>query len=340
MNDVITLTEENALALLQDDKILTAVVKAEARVTAFIQIKKLSLKATTPLDWANLGGKPYLQDTGAEKVAGLFSPTIGVPIITKEFAPDGHYTYFCDGLASWGGKEIPVMGSRSSKDKFFVQYDYETIDGKRKRVELSIEELISRIDPGDVRKSALTNYRNNAIKDVLGLEGITWADLADAGIEKDDVSSVEYGNQEMDDKAKDKKAEIVKMMTEMHGKNYKKQLEELTANTDKNGKEWPGVKNLDRCSEKKLPIVHRQVKDVYDKWNAGNKKETPTTPANELLGKDSKRFKDAIKALEAATTSERVDELLALANGVFTPDAIKDLKEVGDNLKESFNAKF
>lgn len=335
----LSITEESSLPLaLRDDSVLTAVIKAEARIAAFVKIKQLSLRATTHHDWVNLGGKPYLQDTGAEKIAGLFSPTISKPIIARENFLDGHYMYTCDGDAFWGGKSIPVMGSRSSKDKFFIQYDYVEENGKRKRVDLSTEVLLERIDPGDVRKSALTNYRNNAIKDILGLEGITWSDLETAGIKKDDVVGVEYNNQQMSGDASDKAKDTEKMLVEMYGKDYATQLARITENRDKDGKLWPGIKKLDGCSEKKLPIVHRQVKKEYETWKKKSDKQEPaqttSSKSSTLLGTSSKEYQNAKDAMSTADKETRIDEILASTDGIFSDGAIKGLTAFAKSQKD------
>lgn len=333
----ITAAEESSLPLaLRDDSVLTAVIKAEARITAFVKIKQLSLKATTSHDWVSLGGRPYLQDTGTEKIAGLFSPTVSKPNITRENFPDGHYMYICDGEAYWGGKSIPVMGSRSSRDKFFVQYDYTEKEGKRVRVELSTEELLMRIDPGDVRKSALTNYRNNAIKDVLGLEGITWEDLKAVGITKDAVTAVEYTPQSMSGDAQGKATEVEYMLVEMYGKDYAAQLVRITENTDQNGKKWPGIKTLAGCSEKKMPIVHRSVKKEYDAWKKTNgKKETAQASASKqstpLLGTASTEYQTVKSEMTKADTGDRLDNLLSSLAGTFNEAAIKGLKAFAES---------
>lgn len=340
---VVTATEESSLPLaLRDDSVLTAVIKAEARIAAFVKIKQLSLKATTCHDWVSLGGRPYLQDTGTEKIAGLFSPTVSKPMITRENFPDGHYMYTCDGEAFWGGKSIPVMGSRSSRDKFFIQYDYIEEKGTRKRVDLSTDELLKRIDPGDVRKSALTNYRNNAIKDVLGLEGITWADLEAAEIKKDDVVDVEYGRQEISGEAKDQAKDIEKMLIEMYGEDYGAQLARITENKDRNGKLWPGIKTLKGCSEKKMPIVFRQVKKEYGSWQKahGDKSSEKsqsngdTSPKVELLGLQSQEYKNAKTAMDKAN-KDRIDDILSSLAGTFTDGAIKGLTAYAKVKKEA-----
>lgn len=336
---VVAQEEQNLPALLSQDAVLMSVQRAKERIAAFVLIKQYALAATNKDDWSNIGGNPYLEDTGAEKVAGLFAPEIGRPTINREVFPDGHYMYTCDGIASWGGKSIPVMGTRSSRDKFFIEYDYECDDrGNRKKddngrfikVELSTEELLNRISAGNVRKSALTNYRNNAIKDVLGLEGVTWEELKEfADIDKKDVSGYEFTQTEMSGDAKDKAKEIERMLVEMFGKNYGQQLASLTENRDKSGKLWAGVKSLDKCSERKMAVVYGQVKKAYTAWEKDNKQNKSSTTtkksSTELLGTTSKDFDLVKEQMDKATDKERIDSLLSTLAGTFNDKAIKAL---------------
>lgn len=325
--DVVVVEENQTLpALLSQDQVLMSVHRAKERVEAFVLIKQYALKATNKNDWSNIGDKPYLEDTGSEKIAGLFAPEIGKPVISKEVFSDGHYMYTCDGIASWGGKTIPVMGTRSTRDKFFIEYDYETVEGKRQKIELSTEELLLRISAGNVRKSALTNYRNNAIKDVLGLEGITWEELFEfAGIKKEDVTGYTFNQQEMSGDAKDKAKDTEKMLVEMYGNDYAAQLVKLTENTDNSGKKWPGIKTLTGCSEKKLPIVHRQVKKEYDTWKKANGKQGQKQSGDVLLGTQSPEYQNMKVAMDKATDMDRLNNLLGELSATFNQAATRGL---------------
>lgn len=329
---------ETLPALLAQDQVLMSVRRAKERIAAFVLIKQYALQTTNANDWAKIGDAPYLEDTGAEKIAGLFAPEIGKPEIRKETFPDGHYMYTCDGVASWGGKTIPVMGTRSTHDKFFIEYDYELDEkGDRKKddkgrfikIELSTEELLLRISAGNVRKSALTNYRCNAIKDVLGLEGITWEELETfAGIKKEDVGGYDFKQQEMGDEEKDQVKETERMLIEMHG-DYSSVLEEMTTFQGNKG-QVPGKRKVSALSEKQIPHVYRKVKEAYSNWQKAKGKQASTQPGEQpetvLLGIQSKEYKIVKDEMDKATgNKDRLDNLLGTLSATFNQAAIKGL---------------
>jgi hypothetical protein len=176
-------------APIADDTLIAIAKMAEARIDAVIKIKQLALKVTNPQDWTDQQGKPYLQVSGAEKIANLFN--ISWSFLTSEplfeLDPDGHYTFTFKGRFSMGGRSIEVEGSRSSRDSFFKQNIYK--DGKLER-EKAVDE---RDNKRDVKMAALTNMLGNGITRILGIRNLTWEDLEKfAGIKKEDVGKVEY----------------------------------------------------------------------------------------------------------------------------------------------------
>jgi hypothetical protein len=186
MNEVTVV--EGGLSAIADDTLLAIAKMAEARIDAVIKIKQLALKVTNAADWTDQQGKPYLQVSGAEKIANLFNISWGflTPEPLYEQDDDGHYTYTFTGRFSMGGRTIEVEGSRSSRDSFFKQYTY---DGDKKK-EKSIDE---RDNKRDVKMAALTNLLGNGITRLLGIRNLTWEDLEIfAGIKKDQVGKVEY----------------------------------------------------------------------------------------------------------------------------------------------------
>lgn len=169
-----------------DDALVRIADQAEKRIDAVIKIKQVALKVTNGHDWVDQGGKPYLQVSGAEKIANLFNISwrINEPIFEME--EDGHYTYSYMGTFSMAGRSIQIEGSRSSNDPFFKQYNW---DNKTK-TERAIHE---RDNKRDVKMAALTNLLGNGITRLLGIRNLTYADLeAFAGIKQSDIGRVEY----------------------------------------------------------------------------------------------------------------------------------------------------
>lgn len=184
-NEIIEANNINAdLPAIADDQIIALADRAEKRIEAVNKLKKLALKVTGRHDWTDQQGKPYMQVSGAEKVARLFgiSWQIGEPVFEQE--GDGHFSYTYKGTFSISGATIEVMGTRSSKDGFFKKYKY--VDG------VKTELPTSEIDKGDVKKAAFTNLIGSGITRLLGIRNLAWEDLAEVGITPENVQQVSY----------------------------------------------------------------------------------------------------------------------------------------------------
>ncbi|MCJ7829299.1 MAG: hypothetical protein MUP81_06135 [Dehalococcoidia bacterium] len=186
---VITDGEPDVLPAIADNTLIAISEQAEKRIEAMHKIKRMALKLTNPHDWVDENGKPYLQASGAEKVARLFGVSWRIFEPERESIEGGHFTYTYHGEFSLAGASIEAIGTRSSKDPFFKKYEWKGEGEKRTRVELPASE----IDPGDVKKSAYTNLLGNGITRLLGIRNLTYEDLKQyAGINKEQIASVEY----------------------------------------------------------------------------------------------------------------------------------------------------
>lgn len=158
------------------DNILYLAEKAEQYITAMNKIMDAALKITSEMDWCLIGGNPYLQESGATKVARLFGISIqliGHPVV--EVDPQGYKTYTYKARFMLKDQFIECEGSRSMKDDFFAK----TRDGLKKPDE---------IDERDVKMAAYTNCLNNGIKRLIpNLRNIDVATLERAGL---DVSKI------------------------------------------------------------------------------------------------------------------------------------------------------
>lgn len=153
------------------DNILYMANKAEEYITAMNKIMSAALKITTENDWVMIGGTPYLQETGATKVARLFGISIqivGHPLV--EVDPKGYKTYTYRARFMLRDQFVEAEGSRSMKDEFF--------SGK------GCTKSPDQIDERDVRLAAYTNCVNAGIKKLIpGLRGLSGRDLEDAGFD-------------------------------------------------------------------------------------------------------------------------------------------------------------
>lgn len=153
------------------DNIMYMAERADKMITAMNKIMSAALKITSEHDWTLIGGKPYLQESGATKVARLFgiSWQIGEPKI--ECDSEGYKTFTYKGRFEMRGQFIECEGSRSMKDEFFC--------GKADKRK-SVDEISER----NVRQAAYTNCINNGIKRIIpGLRGIDVKTLEESGID-------------------------------------------------------------------------------------------------------------------------------------------------------------
>ena len=173
-----------AAPVITESDLENALKVAERNERLAQKIKILAIKQTNPKDWVDQDGKPYLQSSGAEKVARLFGISWrlceGYP--KKETLKDEagtYYVYTCKGEFEMGGKTVEVIGTCSQRDKFFG----------RKGGELKAE---SEIDITNIIRKAVTNMEVNGITRLLGIRNLTWEEVNEAGIKQEKASAVNY----------------------------------------------------------------------------------------------------------------------------------------------------
>lgn len=179
--DIMDLNDRQQGGLLDTntDNILYMAERAEQYITAMNKIMSAALKITTELDWVLIGGQPYLQESGATKVARLFGISwqlIGKPDITCD--PAGYKTFTYKARFFFNNQFIEAEGSRSMKDEFFTGKQKDR-DGNPVQFKTPDE-----IDERDVKMSAYTNCINTGIKRLIpNLRGIDVATLEKAGFD-------------------------------------------------------------------------------------------------------------------------------------------------------------
>lgn len=165
---------------LESDKLVEMAAKAEKRIEAVNKIKKMSLRVTNFHDWTDQGGKPYLQVSGAEKIARLFGISWRFQgDIERRDEEGGHFSFDVPMEFIMAGASIAFRGSRSSRDPFF---------SKKYGKEIPPQE----IDKTDVMKAAITNTIGNGITRLLGIRNLTWEDLKEAAIDISKIGKVDY----------------------------------------------------------------------------------------------------------------------------------------------------
>jgi len=156
----------------------------EQRSQLFERVLNVALTATGPSDWVDQNGKPYLQASGAEKVARRFGVRIFDIDIERENITDEGGTYYVytvtgKGALGRGNELIEAIGTCSSRDVFFTR------GGKMKQQDVDIT---------NIKKSAYSNFMGNVVTRLLGIRNLTWAELEKHGITRNGKTSVTYKN--------------------------------------------------------------------------------------------------------------------------------------------------
>lgn len=175
-----TVIESGGLLDTNADNILYLAERADQYLNAMNRIMEAALKITTELDWVIIGGKPYLQESGATKVARLFGVSWTIEDPTAIADKDGYKTFTFKGKFYLKDQSIEAEGSRSMKDDFFAK----TKNGLKKPDE---------VNERDVRQSAYTNCINNGIKRLIpGLRNIDIETLEKAGLQGQKFSAYTF----------------------------------------------------------------------------------------------------------------------------------------------------
>lgn len=237
---------------------------AQRRVDIATKLINYSLKVTTPRDWVNQEGSPYLVHSGAEKVARLFGiklSNIKTEKMATEDSKGKYYIYKTTGQASLPGKfdSIEALGTCSQRDKFFAFARGEWKD--------TIE-----VDETNIMKASYSNFVVNSITHLLGLRNITWDMLKAAGLNVEQIQKVEYKGGSKKVEATENEKETQKKLWDLllklavgNEKMAKEMLVNHSAFTSKEGNKVEGKDDVRYLTGKWLNYVYAQVKKVAEK---------------------------------------------------------------------------
>lgn len=261
-----------------DSTLLALAEQAEKRVSALNKIKRAALMATNARDWTDQAGNPYLQVSGAEKVARVFGIAWKIDDPVLETEESGHFAYTYKGYFTVAGATIEAIGTRSSKDGFFKKYVGHGDDRK----ELPPSEM----DKGDLKKAAYTNCIGNGITRLLGLRNLTWEDLRESGIIKDQVGRVDYKKNGKADTgiASEGSTKVTAGVTDVRKKTG-----------EKNGKTW--TQYIIKCGESEYK--------TFSETNAKAAKEAMEAGLDVEITFTAGKFGNDIESLKKCEPAER-----------------------------------
>jgi len=276
--------EKTGIQMLDSNLVSGDLEASMKRAEKFLQIqdrmRKLAVNLTSPVDWVNENGKPYLQWSGTSKIAMAFGVSYEDLHYSKTNVKDdkGEYVDFeCTGYVTWQGRQVPETGTGSSRDPFF---------GKRNGEFIPLTE----IDLNNIKKKALTNFLNRGLKSMIGLS-YTWEEIetiTNNRINRKNVQGVTYtqgakGGDTDSPEHKTAKANLSNMILEMcdgdkaKAGNY---LEELTT-WEKDGKPMKGKKTARFMSEAQMKVILPKVQDAYKTFKADKEPPLPDVQTSE-----------------------------------------------------------
>jgi len=143
---------------------------AQKRIKWMDELISMSLARLRPGDVVSLEGRPYIVSDGCYKIARLFGLKIkytGLPQKVEAQDKKGTYFYFVHAatVSLPNGDSIDVIGNCSSRDPFFGK-----VEGNWRPLE--------DVDVLDIMQKAQTNTDRKGIAKLLGLNNITWDDVA------------------------------------------------------------------------------------------------------------------------------------------------------------------
>jgi len=260
----------------QDNEVLAVepgieliITNAEKQVKVLEKILAIAIQRTNHHDWTDMQGKPYLTSSGAEKLMPLFGVSLSDTVSNKTYSKDekgDYYIYQYKGTFFWKGGSIEALGACSSRDKFFAW------DSKAQTFK-----ALPEVDETNIMKAAYSNMMVNGITRLLGIRNLTWEQLKKYGIDKNQVSKVEYRNSgtTVTPDEKKKQDEIISMLLEICNNDKKEAatfLATLTRFKGKDGKMVEGISDPRKLTGKRLDIAHANVKKEYELIKGGEGK--------------------------------------------------------------------
>ena len=254
-----------------EDLSLEWVEQRARQVEAYKKLIQVSVRLTNEHDWVDEGGKPYLQASGAEKVAtfwgvsmvDLVPPDKAQQVITDE---RGSYTVFTPRatfIFPRFNRRLEMFGKRSTRDAFFTEYT-ETVkqpDGTSARVKRLKPQ--SEVDLPDVMMAALSNLLVNGITRTVGLRNLTYDDLKAAGLDPTKIAKVPYASKDATGLAET----VWKKLLWLSGGQAAEAsalCEKLSSFKGRDGRQVHGKQAPSQLSDKALPYMARDVDKRFD----------------------------------------------------------------------------
>ncbi len=290
--------ESQDIIQIDTDSVLERAEKLNQQIT---KLKKFAISHTQPEDWVVFGNTIYLQSTGCERIANILGVSwprtdqFGNEILTIEKInlKDGHYTYVVQGEFHWYGRRVTITGKAASNRPFFSSRGGELVPADE-------------VDEGNVRQAAWSNFIVNGVMRILGLRGLTKKELAENGINLDQVGKVQFKQNKPKEDLTDHDHEQLQyidqwltILASIENGDKGDILQEMTSFKTKEGKEIKGKRDVKDLTKRQIPYVYTNVKKIF------------ATKANEIgteIYPDINERKSAYKKLSTVQEGNSIEQ--------------------------------
>lgn len=149
----------------------------------------IALKAVKPHDFQDFDGKPYLEGEGAARIMAVVRGFKVSEAIFKIEQVEKHYFVECQIPIEWMGQSTVSLGDCSTADPFFTGRDGNAGLYGKHLTRTGSEAMAARLILGDTKKKARENALSRAVSELLGIKGLSWADLKEIGFDKGQAGS-------------------------------------------------------------------------------------------------------------------------------------------------------
>jgi hypothetical protein len=229
--------------------------EAEERAKLMNVLVPSLLKATHTGDIIDQGGKPFIADSGCEKIARVAGVSFGRPEVKSGFEEDEtgkrYFAVTIRGEASILGQSIFEVGGCDEFDKFIAS----------RRLPFGQRKL-------EVEKKAYCNWRGRCVRTLLGMTGLRWEDLEKHGIKREGRTKVEY-KEGKNSHADGGKAEASEAEAEDVRQKIRDQILKNVDGNEEDAKE--ALRRLTEFTDDKGSVVQGRavVSQLSEKWAYG-----------------------------------------------------------------------
>lgn len=177
-----------AIAERQDPRALTKdeVDGLEDRLELVRRVRHAVIRLTTPAQWKDFSGNPYMEGDAAMTIASGVGLIINEPKFKFRDLGDVAWQCICEVTVEKNGREFTDVGDCDSFDDF--------LKARKEKLENdgATPAQIAMLVQVEARKKAYANAMSRAVSGWTGLRGLSWEDLGALGLAQEKAGSIQH----------------------------------------------------------------------------------------------------------------------------------------------------